>query len=440
MFADLQFSLRLMRIRSVLATVHKEWLLLRRDWGGLLMLLVMPAALIVIMALVQDAPFRDYQELRFDLLLADEDGGPLSAELRSGLAGSKSFHIVDRSGGAALNRSTLLARVESGEAHMGIVIPKGASAEVANSANTIANSLADQLGNGRLPQRAARDSVYIHLYFDPVAKPAFRMAIRSALEKLITGASSKMLVARISKLAGGSDTGADLGAVTAGLGVRESALEAGNQPAPGINSVQHNVPAWAIFGMFFIVVPLSGHIIRERELGSSLRVRLIPGADGPVALGRIVFNTIICCAQFLVMCAVGKLLLPVFGLPPLGLGAHPGYLTIVVCATAICATSYGYLIGTLFRSAAQALPFAAISIVILSALGGIWVPVELLPAPLRAAANVSPLHWALEGVQNVILRNQGWSGVLLPSAILCGLALAMLGAGLLVKRIRPGDS
>jgi ABC-2 type transport system permease protein len=429
-----------MRLRPILATIYKEWLLLRRDWGGLLMLLLMPAALIVIMALVQDAPFRDYQEIRFDLLLADEDGGALSAGLRKGFESSHSFRIVDKEAGEPLSRDRMLKSLQAGNAHIGILIPKGASGEVANAANTIANSLAAQLGKGQLPQREPRDSVYVHLYFDPVAKPAFRMAIRSGLEKIISGASSQMLISRIGKLAGSTDTGLDLNAATTGLSVRESALESGNRPAPGINSVQHNVPAWAIFGMFFIVVPLCGHIIREREQGSSLRVRLIPGAEGPVALGRILFNTLICGAQFIVMCAVGRFLLPLFGLPELTLGAHPEFLTIIVAATAICATSYGYLIGTAFRSSAQALPFAAISIVILSALGGIWVPIELLPAPLRAAATISPLHWALYGVQNVILRNQSWSGVLMPSGILIALSLAMLGAGLLVRRLRPNES
>ncbi len=35
------------------------------------------------------------------------------------------------------------------------------------------------------------------------------------------------------------------------------------------NSVQHNVPAWSIFAMFFIVIPIAGNMIREREDGSA---------------------------------------------------------------------------------------------------------------------------------------------------------------------------
>jgi ABC-2 type transport system permease protein len=30
------------------------------------------------------------------------------------------------------------------------------------------------------------------------------------------------------------------------------------------NSVQHNVPAWALFAIFFIVVPLSINLVKEK--------------------------------------------------------------------------------------------------------------------------------------------------------------------------------
>ncbi len=421
--------------RTILATVHKEWLLLRRDWGGLLMLLVMPAALIIIMALVQDAPFKDYQEVRFDLLLADEDQGPLSAEIKNGLRQSRNFNLIDTIDGQGVSTSYLNEALQKGKHHVGIIIPKGASSEVANSANMIANSLAAQLGTGKLPEREPRDSVAIRLYFDPVSRPAFRMAIRSALEKFVTAASSRLLVTRMSKIAGATNDSAStrLEKLSGGVGIREALLNR-ESAVPHINSVQHNVPAWAIFGMFFIVVPLSGNIIREREEGSSLRVRLIPGAEYGVGIGRIVFNTLICCCQFLGMCAVGHWLLPKFGLPALSLGLHPFALIPVVLSTAACATAFGYLIGTFFSSGTQALPFGSIAIVILSALGGIWVPVDLLPHALQLTARVSPLHWALTGVQNIILRDGNWQDTIVPVSVLMVLALCLWGIALLKKR------
>ncbi len=78
-----------------------------------------------------------------------------------------------------------------------------------------------------------------------------------------------------------------------------------------ISSVQHNVPAWAIFGMFFIVIPIAGNLIREREDGSALRITLIPGTASYVAMGKIIFYTL--SLQFMLMLCIGLWAMPAFG-------------------------------------------------------------------------------------------------------------------------------
>jgi ABC-2 type transport system permease protein len=182
------------------------------------------------------------------------------------------------------------------------------------------------------------------------------------------------------------------------------------------------------------VVPFSGHIIKERVEGSALRVRLIPGVNAGAAIGRILANTMVCCLQFAAMCAVGLWLLPLTGLPQLKLGLHPTAIIPVVIATALCATAFGNLIGTLFNSNTSALSFGAISIVILSALGGIWVPVELLPPLLQTTAKLSPLHWALHGIQTVVLREGGWADVIVPVAVLSSVAVLLWVASIWRER------
>ena len=83
--------------------------MLLRDVGGFMLLFIMPAILIVVMALVQDGPFKDYQEIRFDLLLVDNDGGSLAQEIKRGLGESKNFNIVDRIDGKPLTDAQLKA-------------------------------------------------------------------------------------------------------------------------------------------------------------------------------------------------------------------------------------------------------------------------------------------------------------------------------------------
>ncbi len=424
-------------MKKIIATIIKEWLLLRRDVSGLLLLLIMPAALIVVMALVQDAPFRDYQEIKFDLLLVDNDGGALAKEIKSGLQGSKRFRILENVDGRHIDDFMLKSLLQNGKYRVGIIIPKGTTAEAVNSANIIANTLAEKLSIGQLPARAHRDNIYIGLYFDPVAKPAFRTAISFALDKFITAASTNVLLQRIAKLSGAKEDTAnnqELQTLFSGITIKEEILGGNNNKSLArISSVQHNVPAWAIFGMFFIVVPLSGHMIGERVEGSALRLKLIPHAQAGVAMGKILFNTIICFFQFVAMCCIGIWILPLLGLSPLNLGANPVALIPIVLSTGFAATSYGYFIGTFFKTTNQALPFGAISIVILAAIGGILVPKDILPPLMQKIALASPLYWGLDGVNEIMLRDGGVINIAKHVIVLNLLALTLWGSSMLYQ-------
>lgn len=428
-------------MRKILATMNKEWILMRRDAGGFLLLFLMPAFLIIVMALVQDAPFKDYQEIRFDLLLADNDHGSLSKEIKTGLNESKNFRVIESYEGKPLTDAKLKELLQKGKYQIGIVIPKDATAEIVNSANIIANNISKKIGMGTFPVRKSRDSTYVHMYFDPVSKPTFRMSIRNALDKYITYSCSNLLVKRLNNLSKEQNTvdttqSDDFKKVFGGIGLKEELLGEEIEGKENINSVQHNVPAWAIFGMFFIAIPIIAHTIKEREEGSSLRVELIPNTYKFVALGKIKFYTLICTAQFICMLAIGLWVLPLFGLSKLHLGQQPWALLPVAIAIAFAATSFGYLIGAIFKTSNQALPFGSITIIILSALGGIWVPVELLPPVMKKIALVSPLHWGLDAVHHLILRNGSIKDVWLHIALLLAFGFILWLISILLGRTR----
>ncbi len=420
----------------------KEWILLRRDVAGFMLLFLMPAILIIVMALIQDAPFKDYQQIRFDLLLSDSDHGRLAKEITTGLKQSSSFHVIDSIDGQPVSEEQLKQLLQQGKYRVGILIPKGATAEVVNAANTVANKIAEKIGVGKLPAREMRGNTYVRMYFDPVSKPTFRMSVNFALDKFITASCSNVLVERMAKI-GGKDTAnttppEDLKKLFSGIGIKEEPLNDKMAATTHISSVQHNVPAWAIFGMFFIVIPIAGNMIRERDERSALRVQLIPHAFRFVALGKIFFYTLICVMQFALMMCIGLFLLPLFRLDALYMGAHPLALLPVVVCIALAATAYGYLIGSAFKTATQAMPFGAISVVILSALGGIWIPAEIMPAVMQKLALASPLYWALDGINYVILRDSSLAATLPHIAILLGFSILLWLVSLYLNKTNKG--
>lgn len=417
-------------MNKILATIIKEWTLTRRDVAGLMLLFLMPAILIIVMALVQDAPFKDYQQLHFDLLVADMDNGKLSDAVKNGLRESGSFTVIDEIEGRPVTEEQLKYLLQEGKYKVGIIIPHGANAEMVNAANIVANSISEQVGLGTLPSRKPRNNFHIQMYFDPVSKPTFRMSVGFALDKYITFSSTRILVERLAKMGSANRTTDSMIATTQpapvqdfeklfqGIGVREEMINGEKKETNHINSVQHNVPAWAIFGMFFIVIPICGHLIREREEGSALRIELIPYARRYVALGKILFYTIVCTLQFILMFAVGLWILPLIGLPSLYMGLNAWVLIPIAVCIAVAATSYGYFIGTIFKTTNQALPFGAISIVMLSAIGGVWVPIEIFSSIMQKVAMISPMYWGLDAVNNITMRNGNLADVMLNMSIL----------------------
>ena len=92
------------------------------------------------------------------------------------------------------------------------------------------------------------------------------------------------------------------------------------------------------------------------------------------------------------------------GLPALVLGNSLPGIFILTLATAFAATGYGVMVGTLATTEHQAAIMGSLSILLLSALGGIWVPSYVMPEVMRNISVWSPLNWSLEGFYKLFLR------------------------------------
>nr|MBP6314621.1 ABC transporter permease [Chitinophagaceae bacterium] len=425
-------------MKRIVATYIKEWQLMRRDLGGLALLFLMPMLLIMIMALVQDGPFKDYKDRKFETLLLDQDHGKVASEIKKGLLASNQFDVVDSIDGKEVDLKLVKEKIQSGSFQFAICIKKGISAEIINSGNIIANQIGKKIGiAGTLPHRESRDSMNIELMFDPVSKPAFKIAITNAVEKLIQKAQSEIVLERIAGLSPeqSSDSSFDFEKTLRQVGVQEISSQNNNAAISKMNSVQHNVPAWAIFGMFFMIIIISESMISERLSGSWTRIKLIPGSFSHILFGKLFFYVVLGIIQFYLMLLVGVFVMPLLGLDAMQLNHSPLVLLFFVSCISTCAVSYGILLGMLFNSSNQALPVAAISVVILSAIGGVWVPVEVLPPLLKNISLVSPMRWGLQGINTILLRQGQFVDIALPALLLLlGATVCLLVAWFLEQK------
>lgn len=247
------------------------------------------------------------------------------------------------------------------------------------------------------------------VFFAPDIKKSFKNSVLSSIKQVASKVESQNLLNSFKKELGAKEDNAET-TPQQEFGdfisfKEESAVE---NPTTNLqlNSVQHNVPAWTIFGMFFIVITLAGSMIKEREDGSYLRIRTMPGSYMTVMAGKIMTYLMVCLVQCLLMLLVGIFILPALGLPTLSIGSNMAAIAFVAICCGLAATGYGVFVGTLFNTHQQSATFGAVSVEG-AALGGIWVPVYVMPDVIRVLAEISPLYWGLNAFQNLFFEQ--WS-------------------------------
>ncbi|WP_420845242.1 ABC transporter permease [Maribacter litopenaei] len=78
----------------------------------------------------------------------------------------------------------------------------------------------------------------------------------------------------------------------------------------------------------------------------------------------------------------------------------------------LAAVGLGLLLGTIAKSQEQSAPFGATFVVILAAIGGVWVPVFAMPHFMQTISKLSPMNWGLNAFYDVFLRNVGIGEIL----------------------------
>lgn len=394
-------------MRKLVNGIWKELILLTRDKAGLGILFVMPATLVVIITLVQDSTFQLMQDNRIPVVIVDEDREPVARQLIQEVSSLGEFNIHQDT---TLNLAQLEDAIQKGQYKVGIFIPTGFSNELKQHGSAKSSLLlAAMEGESALPTDSIRNAP-IALIFDPVMKLSFRTAVKNGLETILARIETREMLESVFLEINGSELPESVVAVleTPPNYFSESIQDNdGKTKIP--TSTQHNVPAWTLFAMFFIVIALGGNIVYEKEQGSFMRLRTLPVSFMNILLSKVLTYMLVCFVQLFIIVAIGMWLFPYMGLPAFELPNQMVLFLLFTLLIALSATSYGMLVGTLARTHQQAGSFGAISVMILAAIGGVWVPTFAMPEILQQLSVISPLNWGLESYYGLFIRESSFS-------------------------------
>ncbi|QPB43498.1 ABC transporter permease [Rodentibacter haemolyticus] len=192
------------------------------------------------------------------------------------------------------------------------------------------------------------------------------------------------------------------------------------------NSVQHSVPAWLIFGMFFIMIPLSNVMAMERQTNTITRLRMARASAFKLIVAKWIPYFLINQLQFIGMVALGYFVLPRLKMPAFSLTGTEWHYSVLAMAVSLSALGYGLLVSVIARTTEHAVVLGGGGIIIMAAIGGIMVPTYVMPEIMQAIAEFSPMGWALNGFQNLLLNQYDLSQIANYLAKLTAFGLSMI--------------
>jgi ABC-2 type transport system permease protein len=397
-------------MRILRATIVKDIKILLRDRVGLFMMFFMPVLLVVVITSVQNSTFELVNNNKISLIIYDNDKDSFSTQLIESIRkiGLFNLQISD----SAIRESEISAQMRSKDALIALVIPKNFTGFIQKKAEEIATQSLidpDSVPHERDPVHAGSPATILPdsmvLFYHPVMQASFRHSVVGALNSAVQVIQGEAIVKKLYEAVNQKAIPPDLEKqiIFGQFPLSEIPVSrSGSRNVP--NASQHNVPAWTIFAMFFIVISLGGSMVREKNSGSFIRLKTMPASYLNALFSKQFVYLMVTFFQAVVIFFIGNKIFPFIGLPVLHMPADiPGLFTVtIICG--YCAVSYAICVGVFANTSEQSNGFGVASVLIMAALGGLLVPSFAMPANLQKILQLSPLHWALEGYYGLFLE------------------------------------
>lgn len=209
----------------------------------------------------------------------------------------------------------------------------------------------------------------------------------------------------------------------------ETRMAGTGRPVP--TGTRQSIPG--VLVMFVVMTVLIGGseaLTREKQQGTLRRLATSPLSARQVLLGKTLGLTLLGLAQAAILVVITDVMsrLGVAGLDfvwaPYLAGVAP--LLVAYCA---CVASLGLMLSGLLRTPQQAESLAWLIGMALSAMGGAWWPLEIMPGWMQAVGRFFPTSWAMEGLHGAITYGGGLPAVVVPALVLFAMAAVFWLAG-----------
>src|ERR1700743_1072522 len=300
-------------------SIVKDFRILVRDGIGLALMFIMPIVLVFVVTDIQNSTIQMINKNKMPILVCNRDTGESSKQLIEAINKIGLFKVyqLPKSQDTKLIADSMKQR----DALLGVVIPADFTRKGKAKAKSVAGKALTSFGlQADSTQKDAGDVDPLTLYYNPVLQEQLRFSVqgglrsalqlvesRETLRTLYFSINEKPLPAKLENEMLNNKT------VINDIPVSKD----GTRTTP--NATQHNVPAWTIFAMFFIIMSLGGSVVREKVSGSFIRLKTLPTNYWVGIVSKQITYLCVTLLQAAVIFSMGIWLFPHIGLPALNL-------------------------------------------------------------------------------------------------------------------------
>lgn len=184
------------------------------------------------------------------------------------------------------------------------------------------------------------------------------------------------------------------------------------------------VGGWAMQFLLFALSSSATGLFYERDQGLFQRLLSGPVTRAHILWSKFLYGICLGIVQLVVLFFAGRVL---FGIE---VEQHIGLLLVVCTFAAAACTSFGMLLAAVAPSPEAARGLATFFILLMSAVGGAWFPISLMPEFIQQFSKLTLVYWSMEGFSQVLWNGDGLFALLPTLGILTAMTSAVMAIAL----------
>jgi ABC-2 type transport system permease protein len=409
-------------MNAFIALVRKDILLYFRNRRAVVITLAAPILIAAFFGAVLGGTPK--KPSRVPVAVVDLDRSPVSREIVTAMKGDTTFDLRDS------NEADAVRLVREGKVRAAVVIPKGFGDDAPKAFFT-RRTAKPELVVHYDPSQAMTLALVKGLLAEHVMKAVSRAAfsgdtgmktlrdVRGEVEKSPTMAPDQRrdllaLFDSIERVQARDDKSLEASPAFGGEGLslpfttRES--EVAGPEGRAYNGYAHAFAGMGVQFILFMGIELGVGLLLMRRMGLWKRLRAAPVSRAMLLGSRVASGTAIACILFIGIYAAA---IAVFGVRVDG--SLAGFVAVAL-AFAVLTSTFGLLIAALGKTPEATRGLAILATLLLVMLGGAWVPTFVFPEWLQTLTAYVPTRWAIDGLEAMTWRGQGFEAAIMPVA------------------------